>query len=66
MAYLRLLVPYLKKIPIVGTAVPTIWFLGVALNETLKESAARDEFAWRDGLLAAADQLVLMLQWLVG
>lgn len=64
--YAKLAVPYLAQLPKVGAIAPTLWFLAVALNETIKESAVQDEFAWRDGLLKAADQLILMIQWAAG
>jgi hypothetical protein len=58
-------VPFRKAL-LLSSATPTYWFLLVAANETLRASAKEEEFAWRDGLLSAADQLVGLLKWITG
>jgi hypothetical protein len=55
-------VPFRKTLFLSSTA-PTYWFLLVAANETLQASAKEGEFSWREGLLAAAGQLVNLLKW---
>jgi hypothetical protein len=58
-------VPFRKAL-ILSPTTPTYWFLLVAANETLQASAKEGSFAWREGLLSAADQLVGLLKWVAG
>jgi len=69
--YLNKVKSVLTKAPVrkalfLSSSTPTYWFLLVAANETLRASAKGEEFAWREGLLSAAEQLVDLLKWATG